>query len=87
MSNRYYYNVIEDAYMNKVGFFKTQLKILKRTRLQFLKRVKMNFFSRLLIKSNKYSLLGELPINNLVNVTYKFKYFYKLLIDNFLFKK
>jgi hypothetical protein len=76
LSNRYYYNTVEDAYMNKVGFFKTQLKILKQIRLKFLKRVKMNFFSSTLIKSNKYFLRPKLSTNSQLQVVYKFEYFY-----------
>lgn len=57
LSNKYYYNIVEDAYMNKVGFLKIRSQILKKIRLLLSKKIKMNFFSKdLKIRSSKISL-------------------------------
>src|SRR5258708_38317515 len=54
MSNKYYYNIVEDSYMNKVGFLKIRSEILKKIRFLFLKKIRMNFFNKhLRIRSEK----------------------------------
>lgn len=61
LSNRYYFNTKEDAYINKVGFFKNQKsKIFKKTKLQFLKRIKMNIFSRSLVKFSRTNRINHI---------------------------
>ncbi len=82
MSNKYYYNTVEDSYMNKVGFLKIRSSILKKIRMSFLKRVKMTIFNKTLkLQSNRNCLFFSLkPLLFLVN----FKIFFSLLNTTFM---